>query len=187
MIEIQIDHKKLRKTERLLINLGETANRPTKALKQIGEVMVTSVQKNFASEGRPERWASLSLMTLAMRRNKNKSSVKILQDTGMLKNSITYALRNDDTELAIGTNVVYAKIHQEGGKINIPARTIVPKKAKVLRFTINGKVVFAKSVHQKARTAIVPQRKFLMFQEEDKEDIRSILIENLLKNEDNSD
>jgi len=39
----------------------------------------------------------------------------------------------------VGTDVVYARIHDQGG-------TIVPKKAKWLRFKINGKWVMTKKV-----------------------------------------
>lgn len=168
-----------KRTETALVNMGKFATRPIKALKRIGVTMVMSTLKNFEAEGRP-KWVPLSPMTLAMRRNKNKMSAKILRDTGNLMNSITYAIVDDDTGVQIGTNVKYAGTHQYGGKIKIPARTIVPKHAKVLSFMIGGKRVFATKVKQKARTVVIPQRKFLMFQEEDKDDIRQILVEELM-------
>lgn len=179
MIEIEV--KNLRKVDTLLINLGKRASIPSETtLKQIGQVMLASVDKNFESEGRPQKWAPLSAMTLAMRRNKNKGSIKILQDTGNLRRSINYQILDGGNGLAIGTSVPYAKIHQYGGDVKIPARTIVPVKAKVLRFvTKDGKVVYAKKVEQKARMVHIPQRKFLLFQEEDIADIRSILVEGM--------
>lgn len=181
MIEIIVDKKKLKKTDNLFIRIGNASQKPPlSALKQIGITMIASVDKNFEYEGRPVRWAPLSAMTLAMRRNRNKASAKILQDTGNLRRSITYDIREDGEAVAIGTSVPYAAIHQYGGKIRIPARTIVPKKAKALRFIVNGKEVFAKSAKQKARTVTIPQRKFLMFQDEDISDIRTILLEALM-------
>lgn len=180
MFLIEINHKQSKRVERLFVNLEQAIKKPQPALKQIGELMVASIHKNFEEQGRPTKWAPLSPMTLAMRRNKDKSSIKILQDTGRLRNSITYdATRSGGTAVAIGTNVKYGKIHQYGGKVNIPAITIVPKKAKALRFVINGKVVFAKSVYQKARVAVIPQRKFLQFQEQDISDIREVLLEHM--------
>jgi hypothetical protein len=57
-------------------------------------------------------------------------------------------------ECAIGSNVKYLRPHEFGG--TVPARTIVATNAKALRFMVGGKVVFAKSVKQKART--IPAR-----------------------------
>ncbi len=51
---------------------------------------------------------------------KNKAT---LTDSGNLLSSITYVVRGDS--IVVGTNVTYARIHQEGG-------TILPKKAKYL-------------------------------------------------------
>lgn len=182
MIDISI--KGHDRAERVLVKIQQNIQNPVQALKQIGEVMVASVHKNFEAEGRPQKWAPLSAMALNMRRNKNKNSVKILQDTGRLRNSITYAVNEPDQSVSIGTNVKYGEIHQYGGKINIPARTIIPKKAKVLRFMIGNKIIYAKKVHQKARTITIPRRPFLMFQEDDLTNIRTILLEHL-QNEDN--
>ena len=177
MIEISIKGRD--RIDSALVNLGRELQKPEKALNEIGILMKASVDKNFEEQGRPEKWQKLSPMTIAMRRNKDKSSIKILQDTGRLRQSIAHKVTEDGTEVAVGTNVKYAPIHQFGGVSNIPARTIIPKKASALRFVINGKVVYAKRVNQKARTAVIPQRKFLLFQEEDLENIRSVFLEDL--------
>ena len=179
MIEIKINPQTLRNTENLLIRLENNSKRPTNvAMKKIGLQMVSSIDKNFEMGGRPVKWNSLSPMTLAMRRN--KKSAKILQDTGFLRGSINYEIINDGTALAIGTPAKYGRIHQFGGNIRIPARIIVPKKAKALRFMIGGKTVFAKKVSQKSRMVTIPQRKFLMFQDEDISSISEIMAEDLL-------
>ncbi len=183
MIEIKLSGRE--RIDRALVNLGQELEKPEKALNEIGILMMASVQKNFEEQGRPDKWIPLSPMTIAMRRSKDKSSIKILQDTGRLRNSIGYKVTNDGTGVAVGTNVEYGKSHQYGDTMHIPSRTIVPKIAKVLRFVINGKVVFAKKVKQKARTAIIPRRPFLLFQNDDLQDIRGVLIENL-ENEVNS-
>lgn len=177
MIDIQIKNRE--KVDKALVNLGRELQNPQKALNQIGILMMASVDKNFVEQGRPQKWVSLSPMTIAMRRNKDKSSIKILQDTGHLRQNIEYKVAEDGSGLSVGTNVNYGKAHQLGGTSRIPARTIVPKTAKVLRFVIDGKVVFAKRVKQKARTAIIPRRPFLLFQDEDLENIRDVLIEDL--------
>jgi len=137
-------------------------------LKRCGILMLSSIDKNFRAEGRPKRWAPLSPMTIAMRRKKGRGA-KILQDTGHGKGSIVYKVVGNQ-KVQIGTNVWYMKIHQTGGKINLPPRDIYPVKARALHWVDpnTGEDVFAMHVHQKARTVKIPQRKFLLYQEEDK-------------------
>lgn len=182
MIEIKLSGQN--RVDKALVTLQRKIVKPSAALNKIGMTMLSSINQNFEMEGRPEKWESLSPMTLAMRRNKKKKSSKILQDTGLLKGSITYdATREGGTAVAIGTNKKYGKVHQFGGKIRIPARTIIPKNAKALRFVIGDKVVFATKVNQKARTVTIPQRQFLKFQDNDIEDIRNILLESIVAEE----
>jgi phage gpG-like protein len=113
------------------------------AMRDIGEHMLRSVNRNFDVQGRPQKWAPLAASTLARvalgsssRRKTRRtrftrsgsmraaarrrlSGKKILIDTGRLIRSITY--RAMTREVVIGTNVKYAATHQFGrGKI--PAR-----------------------------------------------------------------
>jgi len=69
---------------------------------------------------------------LAHNRIRNKGDGKPLRDTGLLMASVTATARargsiNEltDTYLVVGTNVEYARLHQEGG-------TVTPKNAKML-------------------------------------------------------
>jgi phage gpG-like protein len=50
-------------------------------------------------------------------------------------------------QVVVGTNVVYARIHEFGG-------VIVPKRKKYLRFVVDGKTVFAKRV-------VIPKRPYI--------------------------
>lgn len=183
MIEINIDNKSYKNLQRALIDTSLFIERPISAMKKVGEAMVSSIQENFEVEGRPDKWNPLSPMTIAMRRTGEDSSKKdkILQDTGRLKGSISYALTENNSGIKVGTNVWYGEIHQFGKKIKIPKRDIFPKNKKVLRFMIGDKVIFAKKVHQKSRMVQIPQRPFLMFQDTDIEDIHNIFVEELLK------
>ena len=165
------------KVKALLKRAGNKAKDLRIPLKQCGILMLSSIDKNFRTEGRPKRWAPLSPMTIAMRRKKGKGA-KILQDTGHGKGSIVYKVVSNQ-KVQIGTGLDYMRIHQEGGSIKIPARTIRPVKAKALHWVSDGKDVFAMVVHQKARTAKIPQRKFLLFQREDEKDIVRIFTEYL--------
>ena len=90
----------------------------------VGATMEASIQRNFEEEGRPKKWDSLSPETL-----KNKPNTKILQVKGHgggLLGSIHFEVMPNSVQ--IGTNKIYAAIHQFGGqagrghKITIPAR-----------------------------------------------------------------
>lgn len=156
------------KVKALLKKAGEKAKDLRIPLKRAGILMLSSIDKNFRSEGRPIKWVPLSPMTIAMRRKEGKGA-KILQNTGMGKGSIVYKVVSNQ-EVQIGTPLDYMRKHQEGADIKIPARTIVPTKARVLHWidSKTGEDVFSMWAHQKERTAKIPQRKFLLFQEEDK-------------------
>jgi phage gpG-like protein len=161
----------------LLKKAGDKAKDLRVPLKRAGILMVGSVGKNFRAEGRPEKWAPLSPMTIAMRRKKGRRA-KILQDTGMGRDSIVYDVVSNQ-EVQIGTPLKYMAKHQTGGTINIPARDIYPVRARALHWVSDGKDVFVMHVHQKERTAKIPQRKFLLFQEEDEKNIVKIFTEYL--------
>jgi len=165
------------KVKALLKKAGDKAKNLRIPLKRAGILMLGSIDKNFREEGRPEKWAPLSPMTIAMRRKEGKGA-KILQDTGIGRGSIVYEVVSDQ-EVQIGTRLDYMRIHQKGGSVKIPPRDIYPVKAKALHWVSDGKDVFAMHVHQKERTAKIPQRKFLLFQEEDKTNIVKIFTEYL--------
>jgi len=99
----------------------------------VGEYMLSSVEKNFQLSGRPEKWKRLSPATLKKRTSGKSRRIrrsingnKILIQSARLKNSISYTPTR--TKVFIGTNILYAAIHQFGGyagrgrKVYIPAR-----------------------------------------------------------------
>ncbi len=121
-------------------------------MRSFGEYMKGSIAKNFDAEGRPTRWPPLSLATLlgwagsrksfttkkgnwSQKGQKALAGRKILTDTARLRRSINYVAGG--RFLQVGTNVVYAAIHQFGGQAG------------------RGKKV------------TLPPRPYLMFQEED--------------------
>lgn len=144
-------------------------------LKQCGIQVMRSVDLNFKAEGRPNKWKPLSGLTLMNRRS---GSGKILQDNAKLKQSIVdaskgaaggiYSLTKDT--LKVGTNLVYANIHQYGGVIKA-------KNKKYLRIPMGRpgrggkqKFIFRKSV-------TIPQRKFLMIQPQDERYFERIFMD----------
>lgn len=96
----------LEKVIKRVHKLATDTRRPERALKTIGTYMLGSIEKNFKAGGRPDKWTELSEATIAGRRNKKKSSIKILVDTARLKNSMNFHVTSEGVE--IGTNVVYA-------------------------------------------------------------------------------
>ncbi|MBS1186721.1 MAG: phage virion morphosis protein [Burkholderiaceae bacterium] len=114
------------------------------AMRDIAQVLANQTERNFAAQGRPG-WKALKNPS-----EKRKGGM-ILQDSGQLAASITTSA--SATEAVIGTNKVYAAIHQFGGKTK--AHTIRPVKKKVLAF--GGR--FAKSVNHPGSD--IPARPFL--------------------------
>jgi phage virion morphogenesis protein len=101
-------------------------------LEACGEALVSGTLQRFIDEEDPEgnKWAPID------------RSGKILTDTARLRNSIDYAIAGDT--ILVGSNVIYALIHQTGG-------TIKPKTKKALKFKIGDKWIVAKQVTIKAR------------------------------------
>ncbi|BCB96788.1 Mu-like prophage FluMu G protein 2 [Dissulfurispira thermophila] len=122
MIKIEIDDRKFKAEMEELIR-RVTDRRAL--MRQIAGIMHYAVEENFAEQGRP-RWLPLSPKTIAMRQKKGYWPGKILQMRGELAASITQQSDNDSA--IVGTNKVYAAIHQFGGKagrgkkVDIPAR-----------------------------------------------------------------
>jgi phage gpG-like protein len=88
-------------------------------------------------------------------KDKKRAGGQILQDTGRLANSITPS--SDADSATIGTNVIYAAIHQMGGKIAKPAQSRLvrhrtDRKGNLLRSGhMGGKgLIFAKDSHKNA-------------------------------------
>jgi phage virion morphogenesis protein len=91
----------------------------------IGQRLVTQTDLAFRSERDPwgNAWQRLSRSTLRQRRTgKGTGGAKILRDTGRLAGSISYRASAD--QVVVGTNVVYAAIHQFGGDIQRKAHTL---------------------------------------------------------------
>lgn len=88
----------------------------------IGETIVEMTQFNFENERSPdgEPWIPS--------KRASENGDKTLQDTRRLYDSITYLAALDGSFVEVGSNVVYAAIHQAGGKagrnknITLPAR-----------------------------------------------------------------
>ncbi len=129
--------------------------------------MMGEVEDNFAQQGRP-KWLGFKYTPSAKR---GGTSAKLLQDSGQLASSIQEHSSNDTA--AVGTNKVYAAIHQFGGKTK--PHIIKPRNKKALAF--GGRVV--KSVNHPGSN--IPARPFLSITPGGEQKILSHTIQYLQK------
>lgn len=115
MIKIEIENAE--NISRLLGKVAEKTQNRQDLMADLAETMRLAVDKNFEMEGRPD-WQGLA--------HPNKSG-KILQGKSRdLRSKIIS--KSDNSEAIVGSNKVYAAIHQFGGKagrgrkVEIPAR-----------------------------------------------------------------
>jgi phage virion morphogenesis protein len=154
-ITIHADNAEVNRT---LAGLSARMGELSPVMRAIGEIVRSSAERNFAASGRPE-WPESE-------RVKRKGG-QTLSLTGRLRRSLS--VRADKDRVAVGTNVVYAAIHQLGGKTG--PHTIRPKKAKALFWP--GARHPVKSVNHPG--SVIPARPFLMVQNEDWTEIRGVL------------
>jgi len=143
-------------THKELNALSDRMSKPQQALREIGLYLLGSIAKNFRAGGRPVRW---------------KPSVRVMKHGGQtlvksagLKNSIV--MQVSGKTLKIGTNKKYARIHQEGGRINknvtigkhyrtiskVYGRSIKPKRIEI-------------SAHDRKMNFTMPARPYLLIQD----------------------
>jgi len=141
----------------------------TPLMREVAFVMLDAVEENFEQGGRP-RWLGLApdrreaappkrtgRPRWCWARPRAGGAPPTLKRTGRLRNSITPFF--DSRSAMVGTNVVYARILQEGGRTS--AHVIRPRDAKALRF--NGGF-YAKVNHP---GSTFPARPFLALTEDD--------------------
>ena len=156
--------------------LGEARRRMgdlTPAMRIIGNIIRTSVIRNFEVGGRP-RWKPLSPVTLARRKG-----TKVLMRQGFaggLAGSIHSRAYSD--RVTVGTNKVYAATHQFGAKKGSFGIVEAHVREHVRKLKNGREVrVRAHTRRMKLPWGDIPARPFLMVQDEDWEDIRQSLAE----------
>lgn len=150
-----------------------------KPFKQSTVILFASVMENFSEQGRPEAWEPLSPLTLMLRRKGGGGgSAKILQDTGLMRNSIAPFWDEEESIFGLtmsGPHSEFGRLMQEGGQteggpVDIPRTTRVSK---------NGKEHTVKAHTANIGPHAIPPRPFLIAQEDDKEKIVSIFLAHL--------
>lgn len=119
-IEIKIDNKKV---EKALLEIAQKTSNLRPLMKNIAGIMADSTEENFKEEGRP-KWKDLSEKTKTVRKKTGHYPGQILQVSGQLALSVT--TQYDDSSAVIGSNKVYAAIHQLGGQAGKNKKTTIP-------------------------------------------------------------
>lgn len=154
-IDVRIDDRAVKAAFRRLAIAFSGDTRPVMAA--IGSALVGSTQRRFASQTDPDgnHWLANRTGYGATKRN-----VRILTESGRLRSSINS--RPSQNEVRIGTNVVYAAIHQFGG-------TISAKGGGFLSFRIGGQFV-------KVRSVKIEARPYLGISTDDREEVKDIVF-----------
>lgn len=150
---------------------------PTPMFEDIGLALVTSTHHRFDTSRAPD--GSPWPPSLRVRKRGGKTLVL----SSRLFRSITY--QASATQVEVGTNVIYAAIHQFGGDIDQAERTAVlhfktNKRTGVSRFAKPGKADRARKAQVGARTITMPARPFLGLDQDDPRTITTV-VETWLK------
>lgn len=190
-----------RKASKRLSQQSRNAGNLAPALRLFGAHMLRSVAKNFALSGRRDGatgvWPALSETTIALRRTGDEGAPDIspmpLDDTGTLKNSITF--KAGARTLTVGTDVPYGPDHQQEGAfgtkmaivetVEVEAHTRAETQvAAHNRTTKDGRAVSVAAHTRKAHQVVaysltrrfdLPARPFLRFHRNDLAHARRIL------------
>lgn len=124
------------------------------------ETAAKLVSKSSAVRDAIAKALEASAIELVAHIKKNKLSGQVLKrKTGNLSRSINYEMNTsgDTVSASVGSNAVYAAIHEFGGQT--AAHAIHAKAGSVLAFQKGGSQMFAKSVNHPGSK--MPQRSFL--------------------------
>jgi len=184
-IQIKIDTSELNGAfAKLLSNLRNTE--PIR--RNIGEAVLRTTRDRFNSGGpAPDGTPREPLSPAYLLTKKGKG---ILLEKNKLYNSLIYQLLGDDS-VVVGANTDYARIHQQGGVIDMPMITRVMKFRKV-----GNKVRFAKKKHKRTYEKTVkvgpykvtiPARPYLGISRSDEEAIKNIVEDHIRRGWGNTD
>lgn len=112
MIEVRIDN--ISEIQNQLKRLEDGVENRYLLMRRLSETMHTAVKLNFRYAGRP-KWLGLKYR-----------AGKPLTDTGRLKDSFS-TMYDNDTAL-VGTNIIYAAIHNFGGQAGRNRKVTIPQR-----------------------------------------------------------
>lgn len=191
-IKIEVSDQEIAAGLQRLVDAGSDLG---PAMRAIGEALLHSTQRRFEAKAGPDggRWAPFAEETLR-RMPARRKPPELLRDTNRLYSSIVFEAASEAVE--VGTNVVYAAIHQFGGDIVIPERqgsatfeTVaegagkakdgrrVGSKLRFAKASTRAKTKETKSFTVPAHTVHIPARPYLGISEADKVEILAILAD----------
>ncbi len=166
-MDLSITAPAMAPVERMLAGLVARTGDISPLMERFGTVLETSTIERFNTESGPDgqKWLpSFRLRAGAVGDAGPVKSGKTLTMSGRLKLSIRPVAGRDRVE--IGTNTIYARIHQLGG-------TIVPVSAPALTFTLPGIGL----VH--ASRVVIPARPYLGVSTDDREELEAQTVDYL--------
>jgi len=146
----------------------------TPAMKIIGGIVRSSIVRNYEIEGRPAKWKKHGPATEA-RRGPNAA---ILRESGRMMKSIAASAHKD--HVRVGTNTVYAAVHQFGARKGEFGTVTAHIKEHVRKIAGKAVKVRAHTRQMKLPWGDIPARPFLMVQDEDWEEIQASLNDYIL-------
>lgn len=165
-----------------LERIDRVAKQPGDIMADIAAYLVTSTQRHFETETGPSgKWTPLSPRTANRRigRSRRRGAANMLRVTNRLYSSITG--ESSDKEAAVGTNAIYAAIHQFGGTIAQAARAqdinLSAGRGRKRFVRASAKRKTSMTVNIGARTITIPARPFLYLDENDFAEIERIVAE----------
>jgi phage virion morphogenesis protein len=173
--------------QRALSVIDRAAANPVGAYHAIGAHFVFSTQRNFELERSPDGtpWQRLSPRTAAKRLGKGRRGYDhMLRVTTRLYRSISYQVLDDGVEW--GTNLVYGRIHQLGGVVDMPPRqgTVTLKSIRRKgggvrsRFARRGaKGAVDRVVSIRGHQVRIPARPYLGISAKDRQDLPEIVAD----------
>ena len=140
-------------------------------LSALGQIGVDAVQENFDAQGRP-KWKKRKSPP---RRGTGKG-YKILTLSGRLRNSVHYQV--EWQEVRVGTNVVYAGVHNRGysgtQQVKAHQRKVTSVFGRKLRTPVIARIGAFR------RKMVIPQREFLRVPEADQREMARTVVSWLL-------
>jgi len=164
-----------------LDRIDRVAQQPGDIMAAIAAHMVMSTQRHFETETGPSsKWAPLSPRTANKRiGRRRRGTANMLRVSNRLYSSITG--ESTEKEATVGTNVLYAAIHQFGGEIQKAARSqdihLSTGKGRKRFVRASAKRKRSMTVQVGAHTITIPARPFLYLDESDFREIEAIAAE----------
>lgn len=157
----------------VISRIGIALANPAELTSAFAAYLLFSTQRRFETETGPDgtKWQPLARRTTMKKvRGKRRGSANILRVSTMLYRSIVS--QSDATSAEVGSNLVYARVHQLGGEITHYARSQRVSLAKVrrrYRFVPHGrKGSVEKKVTIGEHSITIPARPYLGFSEQDR-------------------